>query len=536
MSKTQRLLLASGALGVAVVLAPMFAAFEAHVVNVTARIENALSVSTDAIDFGTVFPQEHLDQPLRVALSGSFMDEDRVDDVNYFIRQKPKCGLTSLDGQTLLGPTATGHVSVNPDTGEVTIDCGPAPEEFEAEVNVWGVLPSLCEYISKEGDETGEEGNDGTTPSFHEPWTVNDAGQVVWLDTPGRLAKSEQDTEDNWTIDLAVPCFGDHCAQDWADFVHGINPDANPDNYTQDIADEHKVFGCNLWIEVSGVSESTTPPPPPPPTIGADLTAYNQPTGECDATVLEGNSIQSAIDTANPGDTICVGPGAFTEDVNVNKSLTLSGDGADNTTILNGVGLGEAGALVISANDVTVEGFVVNGTGVSAIRISGARDNVVVRSNRAVAASGKNAFLTDGGQSNHTISNNVFEGAASQLVYVNGNASVATPSTNVDFLDNTFGGTATGPLLGMEANGSLVSHNVFSGVTSYAGIEAWEADLLVNENNFNADEAVGPVHVKNAAGGTLNAENNWWGDTDPSDNVDGTVDADPSSAVAFPQN
>ena len=68
-------------------------AFEAHVINVTAKIENALSVPIDEIAFGTVFPQEQLNADLNIGLSESFMDEDRVDDVNYMIRQKPKCAL-----------------------------------------------------------------------------------------------------------------------------------------------------------------------------------------------------------------------------------------------------------------------------------------------------------------------------------------------------------------------------------------------------------------------------------------------------------
>lgn len=76
---------------VGLVSLPLFAAFEAHVVNVTARIENALTVDTSPIEYGTVFPQEKLDRFISVALSQSFQDEQRVDDVNYVIRQKPKC-------------------------------------------------------------------------------------------------------------------------------------------------------------------------------------------------------------------------------------------------------------------------------------------------------------------------------------------------------------------------------------------------------------------------------------------------------------
>ncbi len=244
----------AGLLGVAalVFFAPMFAAFEAHVINVTAKIENALSVSTDLLDFGTVFPQEHLNLPVRVALSDSFMAEDRVDDVEYFIRQKPKCGVTTDNGETLVGETWTGHVVVDESEQGYHIDCDADRPDGVQEGPDY-LLPSLCEYISKEDDQTPD--NDGSLASFHKPWTIGENGLIDWNDTPGYLAKSANDTEDNWTIDLAVPCFGNHCAQDWHDFVTGINPTVtDPDEYTQPIENEHKIFGCNLWFEVGGIS------------------------------------------------------------------------------------------------------------------------------------------------------------------------------------------------------------------------------------------------------------------------------------------
>ena len=237
----KKILLSVVAMGAVAVSLVGLSAFEAHVINVTAKIENALSVTTAALDFGTVFPQEHLAQDLGVRLSGSFLLEDRVDDVSYFIRQKPKCAITSSNGTVAdLQNTATGHIVVTVDDPQTiedesnggtayTIDCGPAPRELTTD-ETWGVLPSLCEYISKEG----EDQNDGTTPSFHVPFTVAN-GQVSYLDTPGYLAKSDEDSSDTWVIDLAVPCFGGYCAQDWADFVTSINESANPNFYTQPI-------------------------------------------------------------------------------------------------------------------------------------------------------------------------------------------------------------------------------------------------------------------------------------------------------------
>ena len=262
----RKIVLGMGAAGVSLAMLPLLAAFEAHVVNVTARIENALSVSTEAIKFGTVFPQEHLNKELSVRLSGSFETEGRVDDVSYFIRQKPKCAVTNEFGTEIESDTWTGHVVIDSQApGGYTVDCDT---DKPAGVTGGGVLPSLCPYISKEGNTQldPDETNDGTTPSFHQPWTIVqgdnpdtaavETSYIDWLDTPGYLSKLANDHSDVWNIDLAVPCFGGNCAQDWADFVDGINPDANPDDYTQDIDNEHKIFGCNLWIEVNDVSET----------------------------------------------------------------------------------------------------------------------------------------------------------------------------------------------------------------------------------------------------------------------------------------
>jgi hypothetical protein len=254
-----KIALTFGAFATALAMLPMFAAFEAHVINVTARIENALEVPIEHLDFGTVFPQEWLGKPLAIRLSQSFIDEGRVDDVDYFIRQKPKCGVTTLDGQTLVvGSTQTGHVMVgdNPDTPNITedwwVDCGEAPVNFDSSTHMYGVLPMLCPYISKHPDNQPE--NDDSLDSFHKPFVIRDDGTIVWNDTRGHLAKSQQDIEDNWIIDLAVPCFGGHCAQDWKSWVASVNPTADASQFVQDIKNEHKVFGCDLWVEVSGIS------------------------------------------------------------------------------------------------------------------------------------------------------------------------------------------------------------------------------------------------------------------------------------------
>ncbi|OGZ45278.1 MAG: hypothetical protein A3C84_03035 [Candidatus Ryanbacteria bacterium RIFCSPHIGHO2_02_FULL_48_12] len=262
----KKILLSFVAVAVAVTTLPLFAAFEAHVINVTARIENALKVDPQFLNFGTVFPQEKLEKPVTIELSQSFKDEGRVDDVSYFIRQKPKCAITwangtmfdetlAADGKTHLY-TGTGHIKFD-EVDKPFIDCGPAPRTLDTQKGeVWGVLPNLCPYLSKHSEIVSRDPlkyEDGALASFHEPWSFS-GHTITWNDVRGHLAKAQNDLKDTWMIDLAVPCFGGYCAQDWEDFVHGVNPQANPAEYTQPIANEHKVFGCDLWVEVSGIN------------------------------------------------------------------------------------------------------------------------------------------------------------------------------------------------------------------------------------------------------------------------------------------
>jgi hypothetical protein len=83
------------------------------------------------------------------------------------------------------------------------------------------------------------------------------------------------------------------------------------------------------------------------------------------ATVLvpyDSPTIQAAINTASPGDTILVHAGTYREEVQINKSLSIIGDGAD-TTFINGSGvlLSSSGLVKITANsgNVVFSGFTV---------------------------------------------------------------------------------------------------------------------------------------------------------------------------------
>ncbi len=207
-------------------------AFEAHVINVTAKIENALSVTPDEIMFGTVFPQEELYRNLNIALSQSFLAEDRVDDVSYVIKQKPKPTVYGIDQLGGVIEHARHWCYDHRNDGQLPGDY------FER------CYYNLCPYLSKTPDE-GD--NDTGVLAFH--------GMEEYA--TGNLVKSEQDTEDEWVIDLKVPCFSGMSDQDYFDWVHSINSSVasvDAHEFMLDPALESEIFGCDLWIEVTGFS------------------------------------------------------------------------------------------------------------------------------------------------------------------------------------------------------------------------------------------------------------------------------------------
>lgn len=91
-------------------------------------------------------------------------------------------------------------------------------------------------------------------------------------------------------------------------------------------------------------------------------------------------SIAALIAAAAPGDTVVVPPGTYREQVVIDKSITLVGDGRP---LIDGGGTGDV--VVVTADGVTIRGFVIEGSGTNvsdeptAMRLKG--DNTVVEDN-----------------------------------------------------------------------------------------------------------------------------------------------------------
>jgi len=310
--KSVRSKIASALASAGIVLAtiPLIMAFEAHVINVTAQIENFvgdISVG-DPIDFGTVFPQERLDRTFEVMLSQSFLNNPEYDLLEYRVWQEPKCWNGNEE---------------NPEFGEVE-QAGDPPQFFCIDQG-FTMLPILCPYLSKTeittDPDVNNENDDPGIPAFHGVidsalWTPAVASST---EVDGELQETIQDVQDIWNVDLKVPCFFGQCAQDWENFVTGINPQAIPDDFVQPNANEHKLFGCNIRVLVTGK----------PPTVGCkgklDLMLVLDRSGSINSTELTQlkNAANSFITALAPSvNGVHTGQSSFATNATLNLHLT----------------------------------------------------------------------------------------------------------------------------------------------------------------------------------------------------------------------
>lgn len=196
-------------IGIAILGSFALLAFNALRVTAThVTIDENLSVTPNVVSFETVFPGEVNLRPLSVNLSQAFLGNSIYDDVEYRIIQRTK---PRIDG------AAEREY------------CASHPGDYAR------CYPSLCPYLSKEPDNAPR--NDAGVPAYHDPVATSSIAY-------GRLAKSDSDTEDNWSIDLHAPCFRGQCDQ----------TNSVPPQYQLDPALNGQRFGCDLVIEVTNVS------------------------------------------------------------------------------------------------------------------------------------------------------------------------------------------------------------------------------------------------------------------------------------------
>jgi hypothetical protein len=217
----KKILLTLGSIVLIVAGVAAVSAFESHVINVTAQIENALRVHSTRYDFGTVFPQEEFTgaktYTFEVGTSDSFCapDQTRVLNIDYKIVRKPKP----------LNPTDSEYCYEHRNDN-------PKPTDYYTRC-----YPTMCAALSAHPTPPG---NDTGFDSYTNPETVIANGKLhkkVTLSDP-----LPDDRTDIWELDLKVPCFQGQCAQDWTHQGFELDP-----------AFESHTFGCDYWVEVTNI-------------------------------------------------------------------------------------------------------------------------------------------------------------------------------------------------------------------------------------------------------------------------------------------
>ena len=146
--------------------------------------------------------------------------------------------------------------------------------------------------------------------------------------------------------------------------------------------------------------------------IGANLKEYKPSQINCDIKVptKKLTSIQAGINASVTGDAVCVKAGTYNEDIVINKSIRLSGKGADKT-IINGQGSTWPGAVYITVKNAIFEGFFINGVGTNStvqLDVADSPYDSTLRYNWMKAGNGGMTLQLDGFQ-NTLVQENILE-------------------------------------------------------------------------------------------------------------------------------
>jgi nitrous oxidase accessory protein NosD len=197
--------------------------------------------------------------------------------------------------------------------------------------------------------------------------------------------------------------------------------------------------------------------------------------------------IQPYVDGVPDGRTVNVLSGTYAESFTIETPLTLQGrpSGVSGTSTSAGAPTGAPeieGIVTIGADDVTINGFVIDGSD----------------------ATPHNAILGQSGVKNSVISNNTLRtGGSSQTVYFLGNASrLGQPNgENVTIEANRFEGSLGGGLsLGLEVTGGSVTENNFVSSTSFGQVELWGEGISVSNNTFDGAGLSDAFYVRDSFG------------------------------------
>jgi parallel beta-helix repeat protein len=214
------------------------------------------------------------------------------------------------------------------------------------------------------------------------------------------------------------------------------------------------------------------------------------------------NSIQAAVDDSNTlsGETIGLGIGTISENVVVNKELTLMSVPTMNVTVhaanpdlpVFTITMDGSGSII---QDLVIEGS----TGNAGIYINNSFYNTI--SDNIISCSSKGVYIdnaTDNQISDNEILNNTLNGI---FIDMGSDNNIVVGNT---LTDNDHGISIN------SANGNTIFNNLI--LNNVEGINLKNSSADINFNRIIANDKYGLYNIGN---GTVNAINNWWGSNNP---------------------
>ncbi len=256
---------------------------------------------------------------------------------------------------------------------------------------------------------------------------------------------------------------------------------------------------------------------------GAQNDTYEVCETGCDFSV-----IQTAIDVAQSGDTVLVGPGTYEEKLRITSSKTglrLIAEEPGTVTVDSSDEMDFGSILFVSAADVLVRGFNLQWDGTSDSNVHGiwiSADNVRIEENTVrLTGSTKGQFM---GMHIHRangllIKDNAIESDLVDLdeqtthtangIYVQGGPSAVEEAKDITFTGNTFTGWATHAMFLNAAEAAVIDGNAFS-VNNQGILLCNTKDTRITHNTFEfhftgvhlCDTVDNPVLHKNSLGTT----------------------------------
>jgi nitrous oxidase accessory protein NosD len=188
-------------------------------------------------------------------------------------------------------------------------------------------------------------------------------------------------------------------------------------------------------------------------------------------------TIQAAVDAADPGDTISIQPGAYSEAISIDKDITLTGDGPREAVVLSSAA-GGLPAITLHDTEATVTSFAVSGDDAH-VRVEGGAP--LIKDVAFAAAQPPDvghpltfAMLAIAGGSRAQVVDNDFAGAGILSVddgsepLIEGNRFVGGPYLVID---------SAGP--DAVIRGNVVRDSVYAGITIGSG-----GPLLIEDNEI----------------------------------------------------